>query len=286
MPLLLVGAAAGAGAALGLAQTVPLVTASQVVTATATEPGAAFVLTVQVTGPGSTLYQTGTGEIDFSSGNSAITTVSHSVSFGNRYTSISRQRVVGKHMFLESSFTAPATGGWVELPTSLSPDPNAVGGLGSIDAEVLGALGTQPRWIQLVPVGSGELGGVAVNHYLVVYTGPIGQCRSATTSVDLRTEIWVDDQNRLRRSQTTISTTTRGAPLRAGTGYPAPPGSFTTTAVVDFRITSFGNQPKILAPPVTRVGYPATVHSGEVCPRVSSVQVVGGGTGESAGSGH
>lgn len=266
LPLLLVGLAAGGGAALGLVQAVPLMSASQVVRATVAEPGASFVLTVQVTGPESTLYMTGTGFIDFSSGNSALTAISHRVGLdGIHYSSISRQRVVGRHLYLESSITAPETGGWVALPTSLSPDPDAVGGLGSIDAEVLGAMGARPQWLQLVPVGSSELNGVAVNRYQLVYTGPTVHCPLSRSAVEQATDIWIDGANRLRRTQTTISMTSRG-PIRTGVGHSVSPAAATTTQVVDFRITSFGRQPLIVAPPVARIGYPVTAHSGSLCP--------------------
>ena len=259
--------AAGAGAALGIAQKTPRSTGSHwvadVLAATQAAGSAHFSYTHVTSSPNPELRGTlsGHGVVDFSDGNVRVTEVDHDISFSStghqplhpvHSTTTLDAIVVGGTMYQANPIPGLDFTGKYHL-LSLPAPPRSQRGLSlALNASVALDVLRGPNAVASVhDLGPAEVDGNATTQYEVEYA-PLRVCVAHQASQVLTqrpSRVWLDGDGRLVRVRSTIffdNRPPRGVTLPAAfDGFPW--GPVTTVATLTF--SEFGVPVRVAAPP-------------------------------------
>jgi len=267
VPLAVLVAAAGGAAALGLTGSRPAPSVAQVLDSTSLGQTMRYTArtVTRSTNPDLRSTSSAVGSVDLRTGDGTLDTSERSIGYSRSGSgptvrkievTSAAERTVGGRLYMELP-----VGGWIRFPPAARPRPGVLGALSGY----LGALGAPARDLQLVPAGTGLVGGVPVSAYHVVVTSPVDQCAAGlpvnSDGSPALTEIWIDRQGRLRQVQTEARDRIPPPPPRIATLLPTPPPAGAMIETTELRVTSYG-QPVRVEEPRLRVPSP-TEHSSE-----------------------
>ena len=271
VPLVALVVATGGAMALGLIQSQPVPSATQVLDATATGQTVDYTSAVVTTSANPDLRSrsTATGTVDFGTGDGIVTTTVHSIGYSSSNNSApvrtvdvttTQQRAVNGHLYMTLR-----AGLWVQFPRPAHPGHGVTGSLSGY----LGALDAPPQDLRLIGEGTSTIAGVSATRYRVVVTAPVQRCQAGVAvranGQPVATEIWIDGEWRLRQVRTEMSYVVAPPPEQfANTVHGAfPTGMATATTVL--RITSYGRPVHVAVPKVVPRGGTSASFGVAVC---------------------
>jgi hypothetical protein len=264
LPLVFLAAGVSGAAVLGMAEGRVTLSVVQVIRATTASRTVhySYVSVDLSANPNLRSRSSATGGLVFATGNGWFDMLSRSVGYSSSdggpevrvvETTATEQRSVDGKAYTEFGIGTPGFPVWIRLPADLDDQRGLVGGLNDLDGSALGLLGAPARDLTLVGEGVSVLGGAPEHGYDVELTNPENAC-AAGIPVDrsgrstATTEIWVDQQERLRQVRTEM--TFQVSPTPGFTdGLPSRAVSGSGTEVTTLQFRSFDRPVHVVAPP-------------------------------------
>jgi hypothetical protein len=256
LPLVALVVATGGAMTLGLIQSQPVPSATQVLDATATGQTVGYTSAevTTSTNPDLRSRSTAAGTVDFGTGDGIVTRTEHSIGYSSSNNSppvrtidvnTTQQRAVDGRIYM-----TVRAGVWVQLPRSAHPGRGLVASLSAY----LGVLDAPPQDLRLVGEGTSTIDGMATTAYRVVVSAPVQRCQTGVAvganRQPVATEIWIDREWRLRQVRTEMTYKVGPPPARFAHLVHVPLPTGMATAITVLRITAYGSPVHVAVPAV------------------------------------